>query len=279
MLTRGIIIVLILILSKYAWSRSIEFLQNKMIYQPSFEINSTPDLFGIPYYTIKPGNNITAWLTAFPVNEKSKNKPKLIIYCHGNGGNIQNTLGFINIIKSQEPTKQVLVFDYNGYGESDPNVKISEETLVKNTRTVIDYALMYLGYTPSDIIIYGHSLGGAVAIQAIAEHSNGPHFASLIVEGTFSSLLDRAKDSCSLLGWPCFSLTEQYKSIDYIKYIHCPLIIVHSLRDEIILYKHAEKLYATAHEENKNVKFITLQGGSHNSPIYSSEYFQMLNAI
>jgi alpha-beta hydrolase superfamily lysophospholipase len=258
-----LLVIVIIFISRWSWS----YIENKMLYQPSKDYMQMPDDFDIEFEDIKV-DELSAWFC--PVKESEK----LIIYCHGNGGNIGNTLGFVEIMNKKG--YNVLVFDYSGYGKS--NGIPSESILVENVYQILDYATQVKEFKTENIILYGHSLGGAVAIQAAAGYIDGPELGGLVVEGTFYSLIDRAKDSFKCLGWPCFSIDTKYRSYDYIKYIRCPFIIVHSTRDEIIQYNHAEKLLEAAQKQKKNVKLITIKG-LHNAPIYTNEFFTEISDL
>ena len=98
-------------------------------------------------------NNLHGWLI------KNINSDKLLIFFHGNGGNISNRLSFIKLFDRLNIS--VLIFDYPGYGKSEGEP--SEKNLNLSGKLFTQYAIDYLKYSTDKIILYGESIGCPVA--------------------------------------------------------------------------------------------------------------------
>lgn len=129
-----------------------------------------------------PVDNMTSTL-AF---ELLRNDPeaRLVIYFHGDGGNVGSgyRVPCYKALAAGQPEKMhVLTFDYRGFGLSPGEP--SEEDIIQDAQTIVDWALDVAQIPPSRIIFFGQSLGTAVNI-AMAEH-----YASLETPITFAGHL------------------------------------------------------------------------------------------
>lgn len=274
MSSTSIIIIFIIIILLYCASHGAEQLENKLLYQPTIvdphkDYSTTPEDYEMDYEEVQI-NGLYGWLIKPPdMNDKTK----ILLFCHGNGGNISNTLAFAELMVSHGYA--VVTFDYSGYGRSTG--KPSETTLVRDVSEMIT-ALLHMKYPASRIIVYGHSLGGAVAIQAVANHPMGHKLAGLVVEGTFYNLHERAQDSFKWMRYIRVPLCNKYTSNQAICHVRCPILVVHSQQDEVIKYEHAEKLYELLQNNFSKAYLISIKG-SHNNPIYSAEFFKRIDIL
>jgi fermentation-respiration switch protein FrsA (DUF1100 family) len=159
------------------------------------------------------------------------------VIAHGNAGNISHRIEIIHAL--QESGFNVLMFDYRGYGRSEGSP--SEEGIYKDGRAAFDYARGLPQVDSQRIILWGTSLGGAVAVD-IATHRPA---AGLILESTFTSAIDFAAIHYPFLPVRYFMRTK-LNSIDKISKIHIPLLIIHGSRDEIVPIKFGRELFAAA---------------------------------
>lgn len=184
-----------------------------------------------------------AWWIAAPESKFAT------LHLHGNGGNITHRgLSARSIVKAGS---SVLLLDYRGYGKSEG--KPSEKGLYQDAEAAYDWILAQ-GYPPERIILHGESLGTAVATYLAARRK----CAGLILEAPFTSAKAVAGRIFPVIG-PM--LIWGYNSLDRMKNIRVPLLIIHGDQDEVIAYKFGQELYAAANEPKT---FWTIAGATHN---------------
>jgi fermentation-respiration switch protein FrsA (DUF1100 family) len=156
------------------------------------------------------------------------------------------------------------IFDYRGYGNSQG--KPTEEG------TYLDAAAAYKWLTeekripPADIIIFGRSLGGCIAAQLASKVQPG----ALAIESTFTSYVDMGRKLYPYLPVRWFA-AYSYRTIDYIKEIRCPVMIIHSRNDEVVPFEFALELHEAA---NKPKQFVEIIGSHNDGFIVSCEIYQ-----
>lgn len=233
--------------------------QDSMIYFPEREITHTPKNINLLYddatFTTRDGFTISGWYIP------AKEDKGTVIFCHGNAGNVSHFLEHIKVLNSLHLS--VLTFDYRGYGRSDGAP--SEEGTYLDAEAAWDYLTVEYGKTPQDIIVIGHSLGGAVAVELAVRKKP----AALIVESSFTSLPDLA---ANLYPWlPARYISKyQYTSINKVSSISCPKLFVHSPDDEIVPFEHGSALFKNASEPKD---FLLIRGGHNDGLILSGKIY------
>jgi alpha-beta hydrolase superfamily lysophospholipase len=223
------------------------FMQSKFLFHPRHEIFATPRSLGMDFEEIwlKTGDNVKLHAWFIP----AKDAEYTILFCHGNGGSLAHRVETIELYNRMG--FNFFIFDYRGYGLSSG--KITEHGLFNDADAAWQYLIREKHIPPGKIIIIGRSLGGAVAARLAAE--NQP--AKLICESTFLSIPEMGKDL-----YPYFPVQwlSRYKFATnlYVKQVKCPVMIIHSKDDEVVKYRHAEKLYNLAGEPKR---FLELTGG------------------
>jgi len=211
------------------------FRQDTMIFYPEKEIWQTPKHIGLEYeevsLTTNDGVVINAWYVP------AKNEKGVVLFCHGNAGNISHRLDSIKIF--HDLGQSVLIFDYRGYGRSGG--KITEKGTYLDAEAAWDYLVQVKHKSPGEIVIFGRSLGAAVA----AETALRKNPAGLILESTFMSIPAIARKYYPWLPVK-FIARFRYATVDKIGLIKCPKLIIHSKTDEIIPFEHGRKLYEKA---------------------------------
>lgn len=220
------------------------------LYFPEKKIIATPDKFNLKYdeinYTTKDNVIIHGWYIY------SKENRGTIIFCHGNAGNISSRIGQSKFFSNLG--FNTLLFDYRGYGKSTGSISVEGTYL--DSEGAWEYLIVTKKIKPENIIIWGRSLGGAVAIWLA--HKKDP--ALLVAESTFTSLSKIVSDNCFCFLAP-IAATNDYNSIKIIKNVKCPILIVHSKDDEIIPFYHGITLFKNSHIKKK---FVQIRG-RHNS--------------
>lgn len=192
-----------------------------------------------------------------------------ILYLHGARWNLTGQL--FRIQQLRDFGFSVLAIDYRGFGKSDGELP-SEHTVYEDARTAWSH-LTALQPDASRRFIYGHSLGGAVAVDLAASLRNGtpelaekpsalPAAGGLIVESTFTSLADIARS----LTYPWLPLqlllSQKFDSVNKIARIDMPALIVHGSDDRYVPAHFSEKLYQAAAGKKR---LLMIQGGTHNN--------------
>ncbi len=246
----------ILFITITAWSALailIYFFQEKLIFQPHRAIVATPAAIALDYedltLTTADGENIHAWWIPHPVPRAS------LLFLHGNAGNISHRLDSIKLF--HQLGLSILIIDYRGYGNSTG--KPSEAGSYIDAETALTYLINDKQIEHDDIIIFGRSLGGAVAMGLAEAHP----LAALIIESSFTSMTDMGKHYYPYL--PIGLLARiKYPSIDRIANIKSPILIIHSKDDEIVPYTHGRQLFAAALKETTTPKLFLDISGGHN---------------
>lgn len=231
--------------------------QDSMIYYPDLggrEYEATPAQFGMPYeavtLTTSDGIRLDAW---YVPAERARGA---LLYAHGNGGNISHRLDAIRMFRDMGLS--VFIFDYRGYGQSEGEP--SEEGTYLDAEAAWQYLAVQRGIAPTRIVMYGESLGGAVAAQLAKRHQPG----ALILASVLTSVPDMAAE---LYPWlPARWISRyRYDTRRALQDVHAPVLVMHSREDDIIPYSHGRALYEAAHEPKH---FVELRGG-HND-LYSA---------
>jgi pimeloyl-ACP methyl ester carboxylesterase len=166
---------------------------------------------------------------------------KVLLFLHGNGENIAANLNKAKIF--QELGFSVLLIDYRGYGLSEGEFP-SESQVYEDAQAAWNYLTQDRNIAPENIIIYGHSLGGAIAINLAVQH---PEAAGLIVEGTFTSIQDMAKYQKIYQIFPLsLILHQKFDSINQLKSLKIPILLIHGTADDVVPYVMSQILFDSA---------------------------------
>ena len=261
----------VLFITYACWGAALYIMQSKFLYRPSREVPYTPDELELPFEEVvfksEDGLDLSGWYipAASPVDTKAgsikadnvpttksaENSTFTVLFCHGNGGNIMHRLDSINIF--YKLGVNCFIFDYRGYGGS--------EGKPGEAGTYLDAAAAYKWLTeekkiePEKIIIFGRSLGGSIAAQLAGK----VEARALVVESTFTSYADIGRKFYPYMPVRWFAKFS-YRTIDYIKEAHCPVMLIYSRNDEIVPFEFGQELYEAANEPKEFVEIF----GSHN---------------
>ena len=162
-----------------------------------------------------------------------------VLYCHGNTGSIAGRIGvFKHLAKLRT---NLLAFDYRGYGRSEGVP--SEKGLYLDVRAAFDLLVDELRENPARIILFGHSLGGAVAVDCAMDRP----MAGLIVQSSFTHIRDAAKSMFPTLPIH-LAATRQFRSVDKVGGLSMPKLFIHGQADETVPYALGRALYEAAAE-------------------------------
>jgi fermentation-respiration switch protein FrsA (DUF1100 family) len=242
-------LVLIVVLAYAILGCALFLLQSTFLYYPIRDITCTPNDIGLRFEKVilktEDGLKIAAWFIP------ADNAACTVLLCHGNAGNLSHRMDTINILN--EMGLNCLAFDYRGFGESQG--KPTEEGTYLDAEAAWKWLNDKKNIPPEQIIVFGRSLGGTVAANLSAKFQ--PR--GLVVESCFTSYVDMGKKYYPYMPIKLFA-SFQYDTVEYIRKVHCPVLIIHSKDDEIIPFEFAQRLYEAANEPKEFVEIF----GSHN---------------
>lgn len=186
-----------------------------------------------------------------------------IIFCHENAGNIG--LRVTNLIMmAQRLNCDLVAFDYRGYGHSSGIP--SEAGLLVDTHTVYhDYVLKQ--EVQRKVILYGRSLGGAVAVQFAAQLANDKRIAGVIIENTFTSIANMLGSVFPFLNFGLvkkFCLRLKWETEKWIEHLQTPILLISGLKDEIVPASHMMRLKSICEKNSVKHTFVSFPDGTHN---------------
>lgn len=160
-----------------------------------------------------------------------------VLYCHGSSGSISDWAGIVKVLRDLR--LDVLVFDYRGYGRS-AGVP-SEAGLFADARAAYDHLVGPLGASPDELLLFGHSLGGAVAIDAALDRP----VAGLVVESSFTDLKDMARALYPQA--PLHLITRnEFRSIEKVAALGMPKLFIHGTADGTVPFEVGQRLFDAA---------------------------------
>ena len=187
----------------------------------------------------------------------------LVIYFPGNGGCRAHRV--TDCCDFAELGCDVVLFDYRGYGDNQGSP--SESALADDARRIWTFATEELQFPPERIVVFGESLGGAMATRLAAELSQaGSPPAALVLNSTFASLTETVAWHYPAL--PVRQLLwDRYPSVERIAHVTCPILQYHGTADDVVAFEHGQHLFATAPSRSMQGienQFVTIPGGQHN---------------
>ncbi len=229
----------------------VERLEKQFIFFPYKTIEETPREWGLTYedvyFTTEDGLKLNGWWV--PGN----GSPVTFLWLHGNAGNISHRVDTLKLRRDRLGVN-VFIFDYREYGRSEG--KVSEEGTYRDGAAAMRYVRARPGLDPSKIVLFGESLGGAVAVEMAIRYG----CAALILESPFLSIAEMAKVSFPFL--PVGPLLRtKYDTLSKIGKVKAPILIVHGEQDEIVPFRHGRRLFEAASEPKE---FYPIRGAHHN---------------
>jgi pimeloyl-ACP methyl ester carboxylesterase len=183
------------------------------------------------WFEAEDGVRLHAWWAPHP---KSRGT---VVYCHGNNGNISHRIGAIQDLLRQRV--DVFAFDYRGYGRSDGEP--SEEGLYRDVRAAYDHVTGRLGVERSKVLLFGHSLGGAVAIDGALHRE----VAGLVVQSSFTHVRDMAR--VIFRGLPLGLVARnEFRSLDKVPQLDVPKLFIHGTDAPTVPYSLGRRLFESA---------------------------------
>jgi uncharacterized protein len=215
-------------------------------------ISWKPEDYGIPreraeelWFETDDGEILYGWYC------RSANPIASALYCHGNTGNLSNTAHVMPYLL--DAGINVLLFDYRGFGRSTGSPSLSG--IIDDGVTA---ARLHEQLRPKNLpaILYGYSLGGAIAAQIIRRHP----FDGLILQSTFTNLPDIARVTFPRVPLHLIS-GRLFDTIEVVRNLTVPVLIIHGRTDEVCPFWMAQQLHDVCGASSK--KLILVDGGLH----------------
>ncbi len=229
--------------------------QSRYVYYPSRRVLATPADAGLRFERLRirtiDGQTLAAWFVPAPETAGGTNAIT-VLHCHGNAGNVGTRIGLARAF--YDLGFNTLLFDYRGYGESTG--KPDEEGTYRDVEMVWHYLTRVRRIPPSRLVVHGQSLGGPIAAWLARKVQPG----ALVLESTFTSASAMATRMFPLV--PARRLCRfRYNTLSYLREVTCPVLIAHSLADEMIPYQHGRRLFEAVRDPKTFVELT----GDHNA--------------
>lgn len=237
--------------------------QGRLLYLPHVggrEHLATPQERGLAYEPVTLGTEDGLRLDAWWVPARTSRGA--LLFLHGNAGNISHRLDSIE--QFHRLGLSVLILDYRGYGRSEGSP--SEAGTAHDARAGWHWLRETAGLSPGEIVLFGRSLGAAVAANLARELKDEARPAALILESAFRSVPELAQRLYPILPARWLSRFD-YDTAAYVAESEAPVLVIHSREDDIIPFAEGEAVHAAAPEPKR----MLVIGGSHNTGFLESE--------
>lgn len=215
---------------------------NRLFYFPTRDVPATPARWGFKYDDVKfkseDGTELHGWF----LNAKGEKPKGTVVFSHGNAGSIGHHLGFVMWLA--EAGYQVFMYDYRGFGKSSG--ELNREGMIEDVRAAFDYVSGRPDVDKDKLISYGHSLGGAKSVTAIAEECP-KGLKAIIIDGAFASYRAMATRVGGQFG--ASMISDELSPKDFIATItEVPLLVVHGEKDLVVPFTQGKELFDLANE-------------------------------
>jgi uncharacterized protein len=184
--------------------------------------------------------------------------PFTVVVFNGNAGNRSYRAPLAVALQAQDLA--VLLFDYRGYGENRGSP--TEEGLAADARAAREFLVRRADVNAERLVYFGESLGSAVAVHLAAEHSP----AALVLRSPFASMADVGQHHYPFLPVRLL-LRDRYASIDRIRDVRCPVLVIAGAQDRIVPLEHSRRLYEAVSSAKK---LVILPEADHNDAALAS---------
>ncbi len=249
-----------------------------LFFHPMSQHVRTPDQIGLQYrevfFTSRDNTPLHGWW--LPAQGTARGT---LVFFHGNAENISTHIGAVHWLPKEG--FNVFLPDYRGYGASRGTPEISG--LHADAESALDTVADMPGARDTPLIVFGQSLGGAIATYTVSHSRHRSRIKALIVESAFSSYRDIAREKLASfwLTWPLqyplsWTVNDDYSPARSVACVSpIPLLLVHGDRDRIVPLAHGERLYDAAAEPKT---LWVAPGGGHIEAFKRVEYRRALIA-
>jgi uncharacterized protein len=226
-------------------------LERRFIYFPARELEVTPQALGLSFeevtLTADDGVRLHGWFLP------ARDSRLVVLVNHGNAGNICHRLDRALLIQARLGA-DVFLYDYRGYGRSEG--RPDEEGTYRDARAAYRYLSEQRRLPPERIVLFGESLGCAVALQLALERP----CRALVLESAFASVPAMARAVYPFLPLSPFVRTR-YDNLAKVPQLKVPLLMLHGERDSIVPFAQGRRVFEAAPEPKR---FYAIPGADHN---------------
>jgi len=227
---------------------------NQLFYFPTRSAPNTPASWGCNFENISFKSKDDTQLVGWFIPGKGAKAKGTVVFSHGNAGAMGHHLGFV--VWLAEAGYNVMMYDYRGFGKSGGTV--DRRGMVDDVKAAFTYARSRSDVNTDRLVSFGHSLGGAKSVTALAE-APIKGLRAIITDGAFSSYRSMAKVIAGQVG--ANVVTDELAPKDYVgKLSPVPLLIVHGEKDEVVPISEGRVLFEAAHEPKT---FFAVKSGHH----------------
>jgi len=239
--------------------------QQRLVFVPCQPIVATPDEYSLPYESVTIPLNSEESIHGWWIPAEAKNAP-VLLYLHGNGGNISSNLPRVQ--RYHTVGFSVFLIDYRGYGLSQGRFP-SEQRVYEDAETAWRYLVEQREIDPQQLYVFGHSLGGAIALELATRQ---PQIPGLVVEGAFTSIRDMAVEEKGY-GWLPVNwlLTQRFNSLKKVSSLQTPIFFIHGTDDRVVPAYMSERLYQAA-SGRKELWLVAMAGHNDVAVIAGTAY-------
>jgi len=237
------------------------------VFFPDTTIEQTPAELDLPFEDIWFNSSDSVRLHGWLIPASSPNH--LLLFCHGNGGNISHRLDNVRLLRNRGIS--VFVFDYRGYGRSQG--RISEKGFYLDSEAAYEVARKWAEKHGAKLVVFGRSLGGIAATHlASTKHCNG-----LILESTFTNMGAMARAHYPL-PFAETLLKHRLDAVGQIVQVRVPILFFHGDKDSIVPIELGRKLFEAAPNPKE---FVVIPGAGHNDTYFvgGQDYFKKIDSF
>ena len=244
--------------------------EQQLVYAPSTLIKKTPRDAKLSFDNIAlptdDGVNIQGWFVPAHAPEEvsgTNAPPPTLLFFHGRVGNISDYLEKVHLL--HDMGLDVFTVDYHGYGKSGGTP--SESGLASDASAAYFFLREKRNVKPERLYLYGEDLGAAVAIDLATK----VRAAGLITEGASASVIEKIEEGWPLIPWQ-FLLRNKFDSLARIRDVHMPVLMIHSIDDNVVPLDDSRRLCALAHEPKE---LVEIHGAHCDAFVHSLDSFDL----